>query len=885
MKNLIFCTAVLYTLPCISVARRAPGDSYMPMALAQAHKIARKKIYEKFLTDVGTYAQKNKLNNQRFAHIYGCLRGATKITDINTLNDELREFATVVARMNNHSEKAYTDSLIATITQRMQQLQKKIDQQMPSIEFAINEAVEEALATMNITRNPGIKLQVGDGAGNQVFTVEDTGASTLTGTGANFTINNGSTNTFAITANTGVTTIAHDSATLTVQNAAGTTSAAITNAGNITVTNSGTKFQVLGASGNTTVGGTLGVTGISTFAQGTYTAPGITYSGSSTTGNYYYNSITRIDAAAFSPAVKSGTFKTSYGPAVTFCTNNTFAIAYNDNGTAGTVEIQPYTASYAKGTAITDIASGHAPQAASGIALTYDATDNYLIAAWIENTTQDVYIRRYNMTTQAAVEAAIKVSGTNTAPADTGYRPAVVVSGDGTIAVFWTYQNGANYEIYTNTVTATGTVDDTPTRVSDATYLTAANLSPSATYAGGSTAIVCWNCQDLGSEYLWGCLSGIMPSSGGTRPTGTITQLSTSKLNATCQPATAAINHGNAIFTYKDVTNGYLYYEVYNNALTSVITAETSVSGTSVVGDQSAAGANGTSFIVCWEQDTNKLFVRNYTRTGTAVDAAYPAIDADNIINSNALPAIALCGGNSVVAWFAYNAGDSDTVNGQAFSLKGLGTSTIGTRNIRTTDLGTDVYGTLNVAGGDVYSTGSIYINGTLGVGSIDISGDITVRDGAGNVVFSVDSASGNVCSKGSGSWSQSSCAASDQRLKTKVSMLDEQNCLKAINQLRPISYNWTAEYIKAVRAQDTKQIGLIAQEVEKLIPEVVLPLPNKIGEYNDLRGISYERLVPYLIASIQALNKKIEVLEARNKSFLSKLFNRFSMHRIKMKL
>ena len=52
------------------------------------------------------------------------------------------------------------------------------------------------------------------------------------------------------------------------------------------------------------------------------------------------------------------------------------------------------------------------------------------------------------------------------------------------------------------------------------------------------------------------------------------------------------------------------------------------------------------------------------------------------------------------------------------------------------------------------------------------------------------------------------------------------------------------------------RDYGLIAQEVEKV-------LPNVVGHMKDgYKGIKYEKIIPFLIDSIQQLTKRVEELE-----------------------
>ena len=61
---------------------------------------------------------------------------------------------------------------------------------------------------------------------------------------------------------------------------------------------------------------------------------------------------------------------------------------------------------------------------------------------------------------------------------------------------------------------------------------------------------------------------------------------------------------------------------------------------------------------------------------------------------------------------------------------------------------------------------------------------------------------------------------------------------------------------------------GFIAQEVEQVIPEVVETSKGfiNVGEEQEMKTISYPKLVPYLVDTIQQLTKRIEELEKKVK-------------------
>jgi hypothetical protein len=104
-----------------------------------------------------------------------------------------------------------------------------------------------------------------------------------------------------------------------------------------------------------------------------------------------------------------------------------------------------------------------------------------------------------------------------------------------------------------------------------------------------------------------------------------------------------------------------------------------------------------------------------------------------------------------------------------------------------------------------------------------------------------------------SGSWS-----GSDIRWKTNITPL--KNSLNKVLSLQGVSYNWKVNEFPELKFSSAPQIGLIAQEVEKIIPEVITT--NDSG----YKGISYEKLVPLLIEAIKEQQKEIDDLKEQIK-------------------
>ena len=92
---------------------------------------------------------------------------------------------------------------------------------------------------------------------------------------------------------------------------------------------------------------------------------------------------------------------------------------------------------------------------------------------------------------------------------------------------------------------------------------------------------------------------------------------------------------------------------------------------------------------------------------------------------------------------------------------------------------------------------------------------------------------------------------ASDKRLKENI--VDSNIvALDKIKQLKMKSFDF-------INSGKHEEVGLIAQEVEAILPSVISKNPEKADDY---LHIDYVAIVPYLIKSIQELNQKIEEME-----------------------
>ena len=148
-----------------------------------------------------------------------------------------------------------------------------------------------------------------------------------------------------------------------------------------------------------------------------------------------------------------------------------------------------------------------------------------------------------------------------------------------------------------------------------------------------------------------------------------------------------------------------------------------------------------------------------------------------------------------------------------------------------------------NFYGNTTFSRSPVFSNG-IELGSKDVFGDGWNPKGGRNAVVWWNQV-------GSGSVKYWMEQKSDRRLKenitdTAVKALDK------INRLNMVAFDF-------IESKKHEEIGLIAQEVETIVPRVVSRDPENPDGY---LHIDYTAFVPYLIKAIQELNQKIEKME-----------------------
>ena len=109
----------------------------------------------------------------------------------------------------------------------------------------------------------------------------------------------------------------------------------------------------------------------------------------------------------------------------------------------------------------------------------------------------------------------------------------------------------------------------------------------------------------------------------------------------------------------------------------------------------------------------------------------------------------------------------------------------------------------------------------------------------------------------------------SDERLKENIELIP--NALDKVLSLRGVTYQ-PNDIAESFGFKKDKMVGVLAQDVERVLPEAVKPAPFDILKLNEgieismsgenYKTVQYEKLVPLLIEAIKELNKQVNELK-----------------------
>ena len=250
------------------------------------------------------------------------------------------------------------------------------------------------------------------------------------------------------------------------------------------------------------------------------------------------------------------------------------------------------------------------------------------------------------------------------------------------------------------------------------------------------------------------------------------------------------------------------------------------------------------------------IVFRNYTASGTTVGS-------DSLIYGSYQDHI-------------FQTGTSSTVNGKTEVLRitqagnvGIGTNSP-TNKFEISGTAGQLFSVSNSFTGTIFSA-----NDASGIPSIEVldtglvklaqyNGQVAINTGT-IVTGSALSVNGIISTMGSTGEIRASSEitayySSDARLKENVTVIADP--IEMLSQIRGVYFDWTDEHIRERGGEDgvfvrKHDVGVIAQEVEAILPEIVTT------RENGYKAVRYEKIVPLLIEAIKSQQSDIDILKA----------------------
>jgi hypothetical protein len=171
--------------------------------------------------------------------------------------------------------------------------------------------------------------------------------------------------------------------------------------------------------------------------------------------------------------------------------------------------------------------------------------------------------------------------------------------------------------------------------------------------------------------------------------------------------------------------------------------------------------------------------------------------------------------------------------------INGSSNQIVGGNNVHILGDNVQVYGGNDFVNGSAENDNKFYIgcaNGILVDGPIYANGNITSE---GDVV---------------------AFSSSDERLKDDVQIIT--SCLDKVLSLDAIEFDWNTDLQSTYSGHD---IGLIAQQVQQIAPEIV------VERDNGYLAMKYEKIIPLLIGATQEQDQQISELEKQVQELIDK--------------
>ncbi len=238
---------------------------------------------------------------------------------------------------------------------------------------------------------------------------------------------------------------------------------------------------------------------------------------------------------------------------------------------------------------------------------------------------------------------------------------------------------------------------------------------------------------------------------------------------------------------------------------------------------------NGTTVGMGYNNSLAKLTIANNSSSVTWSEGIYITVSGGSTSNSGGVLSYATTSSTgSTTGYGVLSSSSGNGANNYGISASGSGGTSInyGVAGFAYGTTGSAAYGVYGYATGGTYNWAG-YFNGPV------------------------------FCN--SGAWS-----GSDIRWKRNITEIHDE--LSNILTLKPVTYQWRTDEFPKMSFTNDVQIGLVAQDVEKVFPNLVMT------DNNGYKSVSYEKLSVILLEGIKEQQKQIESYKSQLQSLQEKV-------------
>jgi hypothetical protein len=197
-------------------------------------------------------------------------------------------------------------------------------------------------------------------------------------------------------------------------------------------------------------------------------------------------------------------------------------------------------------------------------------------------------------------------------------------------------------------------------------------------------------------------------------------------------------------------------------------------------------------------------------------------------------------------------------------SYNGSGAVTITNTGVTSITTNTGLSTNTSAAGAvTITNTGVTSITAGTGIGISGGTGGVTISIGqevatTSNVRFGsigVGTTASGVSGEIRATGDITAFYSSDIRLKENIQPI--QNALEKVESISGNTYDWK-EGFEEMHSHKGNDVGVIAQEIEEILPQIVT------NRDNGYKAVNYEKIIPLLIEAIKELSAKVKELESK---------------------